>query len=66
MADPEGRIKIETGRITIVHGLDQDGNQIFSVDTKGDLTYLTALGLLAAAKDNIDMHYLGCDDDGME
>lgn len=66
MPDPEGRIKVETGRITIIHGLDQDGGQIFNVKTQGDLTYIQALGLLAAAKDNIDMQYLGDDDDGME
>lgn len=64
MPDPEERIKVETGRITIIHGLDQDGDQIFNVSTQGDLTYLTALGLLAAAKDNIDMHYFGEDEDG--
>lgn len=69
MVDPDDLIKIETGRITIVHGLGDYGDSIFNVNIQGDIPYTTALGLLVAAKDHVDHIYFGDDeddDDGVE
>ena len=60
-SDEDDLIKIENGRITIIHGLDESGEQLFNVKIDGDLTYIVALGLLSAAKDHVDMHYFGDD-----
>ena len=58
--DPEDitdPIKYEDSRIVIRSGFDESGDQVFSVDTRGHLPYVYALGLLEAAKETIrDMY----------
>lgn len=53
-ADP---IKYEDSRIIIRSGFDESGDQVFSVDTRGHLPYVYALGLLEAAKEAISETY---------
>ena len=58
--DPEDitdPIKYEDSRIVIRSGFDESGDQVFSVDTRGHLPYVYALGLLEAAKDTIKETY---------
>lgn len=50
-------IKLQDFQITITHGLDENGEAIFHIDIEGDLPYVYALGLLEAAKDNLQYHY---------
>ena len=50
-------IKYEDSRIVIRSGFDESGDQVFSVDTRGHLPYVYALGLLEAAKDTIKETY---------
>ncbi|WP_185964701.1 hypothetical protein [Corynebacterium guaraldiae] len=40
-------------RITITHGLDREGELLFSVHVDGDMPYVSTLGLLEAAKDHL-------------
>lgn len=40
-------------RITITHGLDSEGDMLFSVHVDGDMPYVSTLGLLEAAKDHL-------------
>ena len=58
--DPEDfddTIRYEDSRIVIRSGFDEDGDQVFEVDTRGHLPYVYALGLLEAAKETIrDMY----------
>lgn len=51
------RIKYTDMQITITHGLDDEGEPIFHVNTQGDMPYIYALGLIEAAKDNLKYHY---------
>lgn len=51
------RIKYTDMQITITHGLDDEGEPIYNVNTQGDLPYIYALGLIEAAKDNLKHHY---------
>lgn len=58
--DPEGfadTIRYEDSRIIIRSGFDENGDQVFSVDTEGHPPYVYALGLLEAAKDTIKETY---------
>lgn len=58
--DPEDfddTIRYEDSRIVIRSGFDEDGDQVFEVDTRGHLPYVYALGLLEAAKDMIKETY---------
>ena len=57
MTDSDNPIKYEDSRIVITSGFDENGDQIFSVDTRGHLPYCYALGLLEAAKDTIKETY---------
>lgn len=43
--------------ITITHGLDSEGDMLFSVNVDGDMPYVYALGLLEAAKDDLKQIY---------
>ncbi|MGJ4091228.1 hypothetical protein [Corynebacterium macclintockiae] len=52
-------IKHEDGRILITHGIDENGELLFYVDIQGEMTFLQAIGLLEAAKDNVRDLYLG-------
>ena len=51
------RIKYRDMQITITHGLDDDGESIYHVNTQGDLPYIYALGLIEAAKDHLKHQY---------
>lgn len=58
--DPEDfddPIRYVDSRITITSGFDENGDQVFSVDTEGHPPYVYTLGLLEAAKETIKETY---------
>lgn len=63
MTSSHSPIEWEDSRIVITSGFDENGDQIFSVDTRGHLPYCYALGLLEAAKDTIKETYVEPDEE---
>lgn len=57
MTPSHSPIEYEDSRIIITSGFDENGDQIFSVDTRGHLPYCYALGLLEVAKETIRETY---------
>lgn len=50
----------EIGRIEITYVIEDDGNIVSGVEVKGDIPFVTQIGLLEMAKDSL---FNGSDDD---
>lgn len=56
-------IKHQDCKITVTHGIADDGHMLFHVNVDGDMPYVYTLGLLEAAKENIREMYRGDPED---